>query len=151
MRRRKSEWRVANREWGGQLDGDEIRSYRDLRVWREAMTVAAECYLLTKTFPREEAYGMTAQIRRASASIAANIAEGHGREMTGSFVQFLRMSQGSLKELETHLLLAARVGITEASATEPILDRCEALGKMLRRLIRSLRDDRTAPDRETGQ
>jgi four helix bundle protein len=84
-------------------------------------------------------------------SIAANIAEGHGREMSGSFVQFLRTSQGSLKELETHLLLAARVGITEASATEPILDRCEVLGKMLRRLIRSLRDDHAALDRETEQ
>jgi four helix bundle protein len=101
-----------------------------------------------RRFPHEEAYGMTAQIHRASASIAASIAEGHGTEMTGSFVQFLRMSQGSLKELETHLL-AARGGITEASATEPILDRCEALGKMLRRLIRSLRDDHAASDTET--
>lgn len=106
--------------------------------------MAADCYVLTKGFPRDEAYGMTAQIRRAAASVAANIAEGHGRETTGSFVQFLRVSQGSLKELETHLLLAARVGITEPSAVEQILGRCEALGKMLRRLIRSLQAGQVA-------
>jgi four helix bundle protein len=104
------------------------------------MTVAAECYALTKVFPREEAYGLTAQIRRSAVSIAANIAEGHGRESRGAFVQFLRMSQGSLKELETHLLLPERVGITESSAIQPILDRCGSLGKMLQRLIRSLQD-----------
>jgi four helix bundle protein len=138
MKRRSKEWRVANCEWSGRLDGDDIKSYRDLRAWREAMAVAAECYLLTKSFPREEVFGMTAQVRRAAASIAANIAEGHGREARGSFIHFLRMSQGSLKELETHLLLAGRVGISEPASVEPILDRCDALGRMLRRLIRSL-------------
>ncbi len=93
---------------------------------------------------------MTAQIRRAAASVAANIAEGHGREARGSFIQFLRVSQGSMKELETHLLLAARVGIAEPSAVEHVLDRCEALGKMLRRLIRSLQADRGALDEGVG-
>ena len=112
------------------------------------MTVAADCYGLTRRFPREEIYGMTAQIRRAAASVAANIAEGHGREARGSFVQFLRVAQGSLKELETHLLLAARVELTEPGAVEPILDRCEAIGKMLRRLIRSLQADRSVSDKE---
>jgi four helix bundle protein len=83
---------VANSEWSERLESRDIKSYRDLRVWQEAMAVAVECYVLTKAFPREEAYGMTAQVRRAAASIAANIAEGHGREARGSFVQFLRMS-----------------------------------------------------------
>ena len=92
-----------------------IRSYRDLRIWQEAMTVASECYVVSKDFPRDEIYGMTAQVRRAAVSIAANIAEGHGGESTGSFIQFLRISQGSLKELETHLLLAAKVQLLEAS------------------------------------
>jgi len=117
-----------------------IDSYRDLRVWQEAMGIASECYVLTKAFPKDEVYGMTAQIRRAAVSVAANIAEGHGRENTGSFLQFLRISQGSLKELETHLLLAEQVHITAPSSAEGILNRCESLGKMLRRLIRSLQD-----------
>jgi four helix bundle protein len=67
------------------------------------MAVAESAYRLTAPFPKEEAYGMTSQIRRAAVSIAANIAEGYGRDNNGSFFQFLRMSQGSLKKLETHL------------------------------------------------
>src|SRR3954468_2854260 len=70
------------------------------------MTVAADCYRITQLFPREEAFGMSSQIRRSAASVAANIAEGWGRDGTGSFVQFLKVAQGSLKELETHLLLS---------------------------------------------
>jgi four helix bundle protein len=117
-----------------------INSYRELRVWQEAMAIARASYMLTKHFPKEEIYGMTSQIRRASASLAANIAEGHGRENTGSFIQFLRIAQGSLKELETHLLLAEQVQIAKASGAEPILMQCESLGKMLRSLIRSLQE-----------
>jgi hypothetical protein len=66
--------------------GEGIGSYRDLRVWQDAMTIAPDCYALTSGFPREEAFGMTAQIRRSAVSIAANIAEGHGRENTGSII-----------------------------------------------------------------
>lgn len=87
--------------------GEKLESYRDLKVWQRAMTLAEACYLQTRSFPREEMFGLTSQIRRAGASIAANIAEGYGREQTRTFVQFLRISQGSLKELETHLLLVS--------------------------------------------
>jgi four helix bundle protein len=83
---------------------------------------------------------LTSQIRRAAGSIPANIAEGHGRENTGSFVQHLRISQGSLKEMETHLLLADRVGIMPEQDLQPVLAQCESLGKMIRALIRSLQD-----------
>ncbi|UBF24866.1 four helix bundle protein [Kovacikia minuta CCNUW1] len=79
-----------------------IESYRDLTVWQESMSLAESCYRMTKTFPKEEIYGMTAQIRRASASIPANIAEGYGREYRQEHIQSLRIAQGSLKELETH-------------------------------------------------
>jgi len=125
------------------LSDQSINSYRDLRVWQDAMSLAESCYRLTAQFPRAELFGLTSQIRRAAASIPANVAEGHGRENTGSFVQSLRISQGSLKELETHLLLAERVGILTASDLEPVLGRCESLGKMLRALIRSLQDKST--------
>jgi four helix bundle protein len=119
-------------------DGALIKSYRDLRVWQDAMTLAEVCYRLTGGFPREEVFGLSAQIRRAAVSIAANIAEGHGRENTQSFIQYLRIAQGSLKELETHLMLAERVNIAANSKTDVILVQCENLGKMVRSLIRAL-------------
>jgi four helix bundle protein len=120
------------------LSEQEIKSYRDLRVWQEAMMLAEICYRLTKVFPREEMFGLTSQIRRSAVSVAANIAEGHGRESTGSFIQYLRMAQGSVKELETHLLVSERVGIVEAKAIEPSMASCAEIGKMLRGLIRIL-------------
>lgn len=104
------------------------------------MTLAQECYVLTKSFSREEMFGLTSQIRRAASSIAANIAEGHGRENTGSFIQFLRISQGSLKEPETHLMLAQRVEIASQDVIATKLDNCESLGRMLRALIRRLEE-----------
>jgi four helix bundle protein len=107
-------------------------------VWQEAMAVAEQAYQLTRSFPKDEVYGMANQIRRAAVSVAANIAEGHGRENSGSFVQFLRMSQGSLKELETHLFLAMRVNLVQAPKVSPVLQKCDELGRMLRSLIRSI-------------
>ena len=115
-----------------------ITSYRDLSVWQQAMALAETCYALTRSFPRDELFGMTSQIRRSAASIAANIAEGHGREATGSFIQSLRVAQGSLKELETHILLAVRVSVTTQAKAGLALDQCQDIGKMLRALIRSL-------------
>jgi four helix bundle protein len=121
-------------------DENVIRSYRDLRVWNEAMELAADCYRVTRTFPREEMFGMISQIRRAGASVPANIAEGYGRESTGNYVQFLRNAQGSLKELETHVLLAVKVSVTSRDNAVPLLDRAEIVGKMLRSLIRSVKN-----------
>ena len=83
-------------------------------------------------------YGLASQIRRAATSIAANIAEGYGRDQTGAYIQFLKTSQGSLKELETHLILAQRVQIAGSDMTDRLLSQCEELGRMLRALIRSL-------------
>jgi four helix bundle protein len=102
------------------------------------MALAESRYLLTRGFPREEAFGLTSQIRRAAASVPANIAEGHGRENTRTFVQYLRIAQGSLKQLETHLLLAERVGTASRTLIDAPMGQCETLGKMLRALIRSL-------------
>jgi len=122
---------------------DKVESYRDLKVWQRAMALAEACYLETRDFPREEMFGLTSQIRRAATSIAANIAEGYGREQTGTYVQFLRVSQGSLKELETHLLIVQRVKLVPGKELEPLLEMCQELGKMLRSLIRSLQERQT--------
>lgn len=115
-----------------------VASYRGLMVWQTGMDIAAACYFLTREFPKSEIYGMTSQIRRAASSIAANIAEGYGRQHQNEYIQYLHIANGSLKELETHLLLAARVGLTTNEAILPVLHSCEEEGKMLTALIRKL-------------
>jgi len=93
----------------GRVMGKAINSHRDLIVWQKGMDLAVAAYRLTASFPTDERYGLTSQIRRACASIPANIAEGYGRESAGAYAQQLRIAQGSLKELETHVELAHRV------------------------------------------
>ena len=115
-----------------------IESHKDLEVWQMAMTLAEDCYRLTARFPKDEVYGMSAQIRRAAVSIPANIAEGYGRDQTGSFIQFLRIAQGSARELETHLILTDRVELADQHTLAPLQEKCERISKMLRSLIRSL-------------
>lgn len=115
-----------------------IRNFMDLRVWKEAMNLVEACYRLSSTFPKEEMYGLTSQLRRASVSVPANIAEGYGRENKGSYAQFLRIAQGSLREVQTHLLLTDRLKLAGHDATLPVLEQCETVGKMLNGLIRSL-------------
>jgi four helix bundle protein len=112
-----------------------------LIVWQQAMELAAAVYETTRSWPRDELYGLTSQIRRAATSVPANIAEGYGRENRGSYQQFLRIAQGSLKELETHLLIAKRIGIASDPSTHHLLTQSESIGKLLRLLIRKLSND----------
>ena len=116
-----------------------MAGYRDLVVWQQAMTLAERCYEGTKTFPKEEMFGMTAQIRRASASIPANIAEGRGRYGTSEFLHFLSVARGSLTELETHLMLSHRVSLLPKSRLDELLILSEEISRMLTALRRSLR------------
>ncbi|HEX2431953.1 MAG TPA: four helix bundle protein [Aestuariivirgaceae bacterium] len=120
------------------MAGGGVSSYRDLKVWQEAMVVAVQAYGITAAFPREEVFGMTSQIRRAATSVATNIAEGYGRDSTRSYVHFLKVSQGSLKELETLLLICDRVSLAPSRDVARLLILCDELGKMLRSLIRSI-------------
>jgi four helix bundle protein len=97
-----------------------IKSYKDLDVWTMSMSLAENCYRVTKDFPRDEMYGMTAQIRRAASSIPANVAEGYGRDQTGTFIQFLRIALG---ELASYAAILCRVCWTIARGSA----RCFAL------------------------
>lgn len=90
----------------GSAQQPKITSYRDLVVWTRAMDVVEACYKLTRLLPQSEMYGLSSQIRRAAVSIPANIAEGHGRRNLGEYLQHLSIANGSLKELETRLLIA---------------------------------------------
>jgi len=119
----------------------EARSFRGLLVWRQAMSLAKSCYLLTKSLPREERYGLTSQIRRAAISVPANIAEGNGRLTRGAFIGFLRIAQGSLRELETYLLLLIEIELVCAEAVDPLLQQLDSVARLLNRLIQSLQSD----------
>ena len=122
------------------MAGSGIQTFKDLIVWQKAIALSVACYHLTTGFPRDEVYGMTSQIRRAAVSVAANIAEGHGREHTKSFVQFLRIAQGSAKELETHLIIAEQVALASSDKIMPVIAAVDEVGRMLRSLIRSLQN-----------
>jgi four helix bundle protein len=117
---------------------EQINSYQDLTVWQKGMDLAVAAYHLTKSFPKEELFGMTSQIRRSASSIPANIAEGWGRGGTKEYIHFLKIAQGSLKELETHLILCQRVELCPPLATTPLLSQTQEIGKMIRALIGSL-------------
>jgi four helix bundle protein len=121
----------------------EVRSYHDLLVWQKGMALALDCYRFSSKLPTEEKFGLISQIRRASVSIPANIAEGHGREHTGSFVQHLRIAQGSLKELETELLISQGALDAPEEDVTVLLSQTDELGRMLRALIRSLQHQPT--------
>ena len=123
--------------------GEGVRSYRDLRVWQKGMDLAAEVYRLSRSWPKEELYGLTSQVRRSAASVPANIAEGYGRQSPASYGQFLKIARGSLKELETHLVLAERVGLSAQGSCRDALDQADDLGRMLGGLIKAV--DRKQP------
>jgi four helix bundle protein len=118
-----------------------VRSYRDLLVWQRGMDLAVEVYRLTREWPKEEAYGLTSQARRAASSIPANVAEGYGRQSTASYTQFLKIARGSLKELETHLLLAERLVLNAEGNCSDALRQADELGRMLGGLIKSVGND----------
>ncbi|RWB70506.1 MAG: four helix bundle protein [Mesorhizobium sp.] len=120
---------------------EKTGSYKDLVVWQQAMDLAVSVYGATKSWPKEELYGLTSQVRRCATSVPSNIAEGYGRELRGPYQQFLRIAQGSLKELETQLLIAERIGIASQQTTASLLASAESVGKLLRLLIRKLAAD----------
>ncbi len=117
----------------------KILSYRDLDVWRVAARLVVMAYRETKEFPACELYGLTSQIRRAAVSIPANIAEGYGRVHRGEYVKFLAVANGSLKELETEVLIARELGYGSPESARRMLNAADRLGRMLASLIRALR------------
>jgi len=116
-----------------------MNSYKELEVWRKAVKFAVEIYRITQTFPKEELYGLTGQIRRASTSVSANIAEGWGRGSTKEYIQFLLIARSSLMELETHLIIGRELNYLNQQQLEKMQTEIESIGMMLNRLIQSLR------------
>ena len=115
-----------------------VQSYKELIVWQRGMDLAVETYELTKRFPREELYGLTSQARRSAVSVPSNVAEGQGRGVGAEFAHHLRISQGSLQELETQLLLAERLKYVSAATLDPVLATAAEVGRLNRGLQKSL-------------
>jgi len=115
-----------------------IQSYRDLVVWQKAMSLAQATYICTRKLPKEETYGLVAQMRGAAVSVAANIAEGRGRNSLGEFRQFLGVARGSLAELETEITIADRVGYLTSAMSKELVALCEETGRLLSGLQKSL-------------
>lgn len=114
------------------------KSYTDLRVWQEAMTLAEDIYRVTRAFPKEELYGLVSQMRRAAVSIPSNVAEGQGRKTRGEFVQFLGHARGSLAELGTQIALAGRLSFLERADQRDLQQRIDKTARMLNALIARL-------------
>jgi four helix bundle protein len=114
-------------------------SYRDLRVWQNAMDLVVNIYQETQGFPKEERYGLTSQMRRASVSIPSNIAEGKGRSTDRDRALFFCHARGSLLELETQILIAQRLRYLTPQCTEGLISNSSELGRMLNSLIQSIR------------
>ncbi len=109
----------------------QVESYRDLVVWQRAMTLIEEVYKLSSTFPKQEQFGITSQVRRACISIAANIAEGHSRGTRKDYAHFISMARGSLAEVETYLILAGRLKLANRDDLTPTWHLAEEVSKML--------------------
>lgn len=120
----------------------KVESYQDLLVWQKAMDLVVECYRLTQRFPANELYGLTSQIRRAAVSVPANIAEGFGRWHSKDFVRFLLNANGSLKEVETHLLISERLNFLQRPEMQKAMGLSEELGRMLAALRQKLTTQR---------
>ena len=116
----------------------ELKSYRDLTVWQKSMDLVVICYQLTSQFPKTEIYGLSSQIQRAAVSIPANIAEGKGRNHLGDYIRHLSIANGSLKELETHLMIVGRLGYLKQQELKVTLNKCEEIGRMLHSLMKKL-------------
>jgi len=115
-----------------------LRNYKELKVWQKAYELCLRIYKVTTTFPKEERYGLTSQIRRAAVSIPSNIAEGYGRKSTGEYIQALYIAYGSQCELETQILLSGDLGFIESKTLRQLQERVEEVERMLKGLIKSL-------------
>jgi four helix bundle protein len=118
--------------------GTKSGTYKDLIVWQKSIRLVTDIYTLSKNFPIDERYGLVSQLNRAVISVSANIAEGWGRELSKNYLQFLRISRGSLMEVETMILISKNLNfITDKDYIE-IQSKIEEVGKILQGLIKSI-------------
>jgi len=117
-----------------------LKDFKELKVWHKAYDLALSIYEVSRSFPREEMYGLTSQLRRAAVSIGANIAEGCGRRSDGELVRFLQIARGSSSEVEHHLLLARDLKFLQAATHQEIEKRLQEVQRMLTSLVSSIQE-----------
>lgn len=117
-----------------------MAGFRELEVWQRAMDLVVGCYDATRMFPKSEQFGLTSQLQRAAVSVPANIAEGQARQHRAEFLQFLAIANGSAAELETHLMIAERLGYISQEQAAPLLQQTTDIRRMLHRLRAALRE-----------
>ncbi len=113
-------------------------SFRELVVWQRSIELTVAVYKLTESFPAAERFGLTNQLRRASVSVASNIAEGYGRATKGEYIQFLGHARGSISELETQLVIAGALNFGSKELLKSTEHLCSEVGRMLRTMMKSL-------------
>ena len=116
----------------------KVKNYQELIAWQRAMDLVETVYKASKGFPREELYALTSQVRRAAVSIPSNIAEGQGRRTTSDFLRHLSIAYGSLREVETQVLIAGRLRYLTASQVETVMNGTGEVGRLLNGLMNSL-------------
>ena len=119
-----------------------MRDFREIKVWEKAHLLTLEVYKATASFPTEERYGLTSQLRRSSASIAANIAEGFGRGGNAELARFLQIGMGSVSEVEYHILLAKDLNLLSKKIYDDLNGRVVEVKRMLASLLMKVRRDR---------
>jgi four helix bundle protein len=121
----------------------KVKTFKDLDVWRKAYGLSLDCYRVSKPFPREELYGLTAELRKTARSIPCNIAEGNSRRTTTEYLRFLDIAQGSRGELETLVMLARDLEYLQPKVAQGLLDRLEEIDRMLGGLEQALQRRQT--------
>ena len=116
----------------------QIKTYRDLVVWQKSMALVTEIYRLSKSFPKDETYGLISQMRRCSVSIPSNIAEGYGRNSTSDYVRFLHIATGSLYELQTQMEISSRLEYLKRADFDRLYESSREVERMLSSLSRKL-------------
>jgi four helix bundle protein len=113
-------------------------TYREQFIWKRSVDLAVNCYEFTNHFPQSELYGLTSQIRRSAVSIASNIAEGYGRYSKNEYIRFLHIALGSLRELDTQLIIAQRAKLAEEELFIPMLSEVEEMQKIMVAALKKL-------------
>lgn len=117
---------------------NKIKSFKDLKIWQKGIQLVEDVYALSKTFPKEEIYGLQSQLRRSSVSIPSNIAEGFARIHNKEYRNFLYIALGSCAELTTQIIIASRLKYIEGPKAETILSNIDEISKMTMSLIKKL-------------
>jgi len=120
-------------------DNSKIRNFRELDVWKLGMQIVVKIYETTKSFPKEEAYGLVNQMRRAALSVPSNIAEGFNRYHNKEYKQFLYIALGSCAELETQIEASRLLGFIRKEIVDELLEKLDHEGRMLKNLIKCLK------------